>query len=103
MNANRKINANTVFVFSVKIHIVNNQTPQIMRYRATAALYPTEVAPSAAFPVVEYEAAIPHEGVSRTPKDSQNTANMPMTIMEKKFPIIHSNIVARRRRTGPVK
>lgn len=95
--------AETVFVFSVKIHIVNSQKPHTMRYRATAALYPTEAAPSAVFPVLEYEAAIPHEGVSRTPKESQKTANMPMTIIEKKFPITHSKMVARRRRMGPVK
>jgi hypothetical protein len=56
-----------------------------------------------AFPVEEYEAAIPQDGVSSTPKDSQKTVNMPMTIIEKKLPMIHSKIVASRRRTGPVK
>lgn len=38
-----------------------------------------------------------------TAKESQKTANMPITSIEKKFPIIHSKIRARRRRTGPVK
>ena len=43
------------------------------------------------------------EGASRTPKESQKTANMPITIMEKKLPMIHSKTRAKRRRIGPVK
>ena len=43
------------------------------------------------------------EGVCKTPKESQKTANIPITIMEKKLPIIHSKIMAAIRRTGPVK
>jgi hypothetical protein len=53
--------------------------------------------------VAEYEAAMPQDGVLRTPNESQKTANMPMTIMEKKLPIIHSKIMVVRRSTGPVK
>ena len=37
------------------------------------------------------------------PKDSQNTVKSPMTIIEKKFPIIHSKTMAKMRSTGPVK
>ena len=103
INAKKKIDAKTMFVLSVKIHVVKSQNPQTRRYSATAALYPTDAAPAAASPSLEYEAAIPQEGVSSTPKDSQKTANMPMTIIEKKLPIIHSKISASRRRTGPVK
>jgi hypothetical protein len=43
------------------------------------------------------------EGVSRTPKDNQKTPNIPIIIMDRKLPIIHSKIKARSRRTGPVK
>jgi hypothetical protein len=43
------------------------------------------------------------EGVSRTPKDNQKTANIPIIIMDRKLPIIHSKIKARSKRTGPVK
>lgn len=43
------------------------------------------------------------EGVSRTPKDSQKTPNIPIIIMDRKLPIIHSKIKARSRRMGPVK
>jgi hypothetical protein len=46
--AHKKISANTVFVFSVNRNVVNSQMPQIMTYKATAALYPTEVEPSEA-------------------------------------------------------
>lgn len=83
--------------------MVNNQNPQKSKYSAIAALYSLLAAPSMGFPVVEYEAAIPQEGVWITPNESQKTPNIPQTIMEKKFPIIHSNMQARRRRTGPVK
>jgi hypothetical protein len=34
---------------------------------------------------------------------SQKTAKRPITIMGKKFPIIHSNTMAKMRRTGPTK
>lgn len=51
IKAHRKINANTVFVFNVKMKVVKSQNPHIVRYRAIAALYPTEAAPSAASPV----------------------------------------------------
>jgi hypothetical protein len=87
----------------VKRKIVKSQTPHTIRYSAIPALYPTEAAPWAASPVAEYEFAMDQEGVCRTPNESQNTENMPITIMEKKLPMIHSKIVARRRRIGPVK
>lgn len=103
IKANMKISANTVFVFNAKQNTVKSQKPHTIRYSATAALYPTDAAPSAALPVVEYDAAIPHEGVCSTPNESQNTANIPIAIMEKKLPIIHSKMQASRRSTGPVK
>jgi len=37
------------------------------------------------------------------PKESQKTANKPMTIMGKKLPMTHSNTMAKTRRTGPTK
>lgn len=63
MNAQRKIKAKTVFVLRVKMKVVKSQNPHIVKYRAIAALYPTEAAPSAASPVALYEAAMPHDGV----------------------------------------
>jgi len=103
MVANMKIKAKIVFVFNVKRNVVNSQKPHIIRYNATAALYSLDVAPSATDPVAEYEAAIPRDGSSRRPKESQKTANIPMTIIEKKLPMIHSKMSAKVRRTGPVK
>ena len=98
-----KINAKTVFVFSVKMKKVHRAKPHTMRYSAIAALNSTEAAPSAALPVGEYAAARPSVGSCRSPNDSQKTANSDMTIIGKKFPIIHSNIVARVSRSGPTK
>lgn len=70
---------------------------------ATAALYCTDAAPSWAFPVEEYAAVMFQFGKLRAPKDSQNTAKSPITIIEKKLPMIHSKMSTRMRRTGPVK
>lgn len=42
-------------------------------------------------------------GSWRTPKESQKTSKRPMTIIGKKFPMTHSKIMAKVRRTGPVK
>lgn len=45
---NKKIKANTVFVFRVKMKNVSSANPHTIKYRANAAFYCTLAAPAAA-------------------------------------------------------
>lgn len=73
-----------------------------MRYRAIAALNAGAVVPVGSSNVA-YGAPSARVGSWRTPNESQKTENKPMTIIEKKLPMIHSKTMAKVRRRGPVK
>ena len=69
---------------------------------ATVELYSGDEIPVGSA-VLAYAAPSCSVGSCRTPKESQNTAKRPMTIMGKKFPMIHSNTMAKTSKTGPTK
>lgn len=94
---------NTKFILIVKIPKVAIAKPQTIKNNARAAFISSLAAPSAALPVVEYEAAIPREGSWSSPKESQKTENSPVTIIGKNCAWIQRKMQASVRRTGPVK
>lgn len=97
-----KMLANTILIFNVKKKNVSSAKPQTTKYSAIAALNAGEVVPVGSALVAKGEPRL-RLGSCSMPKESQKTENRPITIIGKKLPMIHSKIMAKVRRSGPVK
>ncbi|KAJ3570731.1 hypothetical protein NPX13_g5633 [Xylaria arbuscula] len=94
--------ARTMFNRVVKAKKVKKANPQTIRYSPMAALYSLEAVPVGS-PGVANGMPRARLGTSSSPNDNQNTANSPITIIEKKLPKIHSKTKAKIIVTGPTK
>ena len=108
MVTNIKVRASTTFVFSIRTKKVNSAKHHTNTSNAIAALYSLLVAPvaatsAAAVPGGACSTARSKVGSSSKAYEAQKTNKIPVIIIMKKVPNIHSEIVVSPSRNGPTK